>query len=323
MLLLDPWAITCPAGNMQHHEAEEYVERLTDIHNLSIKYEGLFFISAKAVELLEQADRYPISKGFPESLWPYRPDLLKLLSYLLDRLPKVEDLPVRELLVDSIFFAPHLSARDAQLKHLEDIGARLLLLNIFSRKEGVIFTDGEAAQDSHRLAIELADSECEQYLLIPPGNYEGDIRFAFSLENYFSLINFEWAALNISFEFAISLEIWRRSGRRGSPFSDQPNWSLGGEFEASITRCGINNNPARLRATLRSCADAILRIDLRDTHELRVAKGPGSPQRKRGRDGGAAWRRDIDREFHLHYWSIGERLELANVVFHGESNITE
>jgi hypothetical protein len=56
------------------------------------------------------------------------------------------------------------------------------------------------------------------------------------------------------------------------------------------------------------------------THVLRQGPGGGDPPIEV--DGRAAWRRDIDHEYHLHYW-VGRAgvIELAAVVPHNEFGI--
>ena len=58
------------------------------------------------------------------------------------------------------------------------------------------------------------------------------------------------------------------------------------------------------------------------THALRSGAGGGNRQRMRGKD--SAWRRDVDYEYHLHYWECeAGNVELANLVVHNEFSISE
>lgn len=322
MLLIDPWALTCPP-DLTQEDVDDYVGLLAQLHELAEKHPGVLHISSAAVELLEASGRYPLSNEFPEILWPYKPDLVRLLVYLLDRLPKVEDLPVQEVLLSKALFSPPLGAEGRRLEHLAELGARLLILAMLRRGDGAILTQSDIASSRHQLALELGDVECEEGIEVGCSTYDGELRFAFDREGFFEIVDNAWVASHISLEFAIAIEIWRRGGQELCPMSESRLWGVGSELAASVTRCNIGSNPARMRATLRSCADAILRIDQRDTHVLREGKGPKSAQRRRKQDGAGAWRRDIDREFHLHYWISGPNLELANVVFHNESDIAE
>jgi len=98
-------------------------------------------------------------------------------------------------------------------------------------------------------------------------------------------------------------------------------WTFGKDFLDTVQKCCKNRSDLAERL-LRSIIETIDRQKLQDTHWLRTDKGGNDPQRKRGQD--AAWRRDIDREYHLHYWECEEGMvEFANMVTHNDFSITE
>jgi hypothetical protein len=98
-------------------------------------------------------------------------------------------------------------------------------------------------------------------------------------------------------------------------------WTFGKDFFATVRECCRNRSDLAERL-LRSIIETIDRQQLQDTHRLRTGKGGDDPRRKRGQD--AAWRRDIDREYHLHYWECEEGMvEFANMVPHNDFSITE
>jgi hypothetical protein len=63
--------------------------------------------------------------------------------------------------------------------------------------------------------------------------------------------------------------------------------------------------------------------NLSDTHWLRTGKGANNPQKKRRKDKAEPWRRDIDRDYHLHYWKTANGTEFASVVVHDDMTIPE
>ncbi|MDM8525771.1 hypothetical protein QUF80_20560 [Desulfococcaceae bacterium HSG8] len=71
------------------------------------------------------------------------------------------------------------------------------------------------------------------------------------------------------------------------------------------------NKDKEIAKLLRALAEVILNENLQATHPLRLGKGGGDPQRVREQDGAKAWRRDIDRKFHLHYWQTSDEIEFA------------
>lgn len=98
-------------------------------------------------------------------------------------------------------------------------------------------------------------------------------------------------------------------------------WSLGSRFLEAIQSQHLQT-PTHSSPIIRACIEVILKLNLRDTHVLRVGSGPKDEQKKRGPD--TAWRRDINRDMHLHYWETLSGPELAWVtVTHHEMFIPD
>lgn len=98
-------------------------------------------------------------------------------------------------------------------------------------------------------------------------------------------------------------------------------WTFGKRFFATVQEC-CRNRSDLAEKLLRSIIETIDKQKLQDTHWLRTGKGGNDPQCKRGQD--AAWRRDIDRQYHLHYWECEVGIvEFANMVTHNDFSITE
>lgn len=57
---------------------------------------------------------------------------------------------------------------------------------------------------------------------------------------------------------------------------------------------------------IRAITEEILHINMKDIHELREKKGGNSNQLKNNDH--SVWRRDLDYEYHLHYWRKGDQL---------------
>ena len=75
---------------------------------------------------------------------------------------------------------------------------------------------------------------------------------------------------------------------------------------------------------LSAISETILNINMRDTHWLRRGAGGNEQQLYRNSDNAKAWRRDIDHEFHLHYWATSDHhIEFASIVVHNNMSIPE
>jgi len=91
-------------------------------------------------------------------------------------------------------------------------------------------------------------------------------------------------------------------------------------FQKSLEDCGILLNAGLANSTLRAVVHTIENVHMAATHPLREGSGPNEAQVRRGKD--LAWRRDIDHEYHLHYWQCpGGLVELACVVTHNDFHI--
>jgi len=91
-------------------------------------------------------------------------------------------------------------------------------------------------------------------------------------------------------------------------------------FFVCLEQCGAFRKRVLAQSTLRAVVEAIEDIQMADVHAIRSGPGPEEAQVTRGKD--LAWRRDIDREYHLHYWQCkGNVKELACIVPHRDMHI--
>jgi hypothetical protein len=102
-----------------------------------------------------------------------------------------------------------------------------------------------------------------------------------------------------------------------------PEYIIGTEFLSSIME-RLTFKPELAKSLLRAIVETLAGSNMNDTHKLRTGKSGGSPNRKRGGDNAEAWRRDIDRDHHLHYWKSNNCLEFACVSYpHDNFDIPE
>ena len=102
-----------------------------------------------------------------------------------------------------------------------------------------------------------------------------------------------------------------------------PEYIIGTEFLSSIME-RLTFKPELAKSLIRAIIETLAGRNMNDTHKLRTGKSGGSPNRKRGGDDAEAWRRDIDRDHHLHYWKSNNCLEFACVSYpHDNFDIPE
>ena len=121
---------------------------------------------------------------------------------------------------------------------------------------------------------------------------------------------------------AVRISVYKRRVQNGQDpdWEEVPSFSFGDHFRASVTKWSGATSPNLVGRVLRAMAETIDRTNLADTHVLRTGAGGNSPQRTR--NGDKAWRRDIDREHHLHYWeSANGVVEFASIGPHNDFSI--
>lgn len=120
---------------------------------------------------------------------------------------------------------------------------------------------------------------------------------------------------------ALDICTYRRSYEAGLTYNKETRnkWYFGGKFLETNGELGFLHEESKIKMLLKSCCDTILRQNMSKTHALRTGPGGNDPQVKRGND--LAMRRDIDYEYHLHYWETENGIEFASVVVHNDMTI--
>jgi hypothetical protein len=163
----------------------------------------------------------------------------------------------------------------------------------------------------------------------PPEYFEGDVLVCDDFRGLVECLD-EAAILmkatdEVGIGAAIRIAVYKaRLARRGAPeWDDIPRHRIGHEFRLSFQRLHTTQQlAARL---LRAIVETLEQTDMAATHWLRAGLGGDDPQRVRGIDHAKAWRRDIDRKHHLHYWICEDgSVEVASVSFpHDDFTIPE
>ncbi|MFA7341148.1 MAG: hypothetical protein WC028_30470 [Candidatus Obscuribacterales bacterium] len=101
----------------------------------------------------------------------------------------------------------------------------------------------------------------------------------------------------------------------------RPNkeFGFGNDFLKSAISHGFTTQASKIKTLLKSLVETICDENLGKTHGLRQNSSGNSPQLTSGSF--KAMRRDIDYEYHLHYWISGNVVEFANLVVHNDMTI--
>ena len=103
-----------------------------------------------------------------------------------------------------------------------------------------------------------------------------------------------------------------------------PTFRFGKEFLEREARICRDNSDELVRRLLRSIVETLEGSNLPDVHALRRGRGGNDPQRVRTKDKAKAWRRDIDHEYHLHFWECPDGIpEFGSVGPHNDFSLPE
>jgi hypothetical protein len=160
----------------------------------------------------------------------------------------------------------------------------------------------------------------------PPEFFEGDVLVCDDFRGLIDCLD-ESAILvgasdDLGVELAVRIALFKNAIAQG----DSPDWSgvvvpaIGSRFRELCQHVCADQGDSVPPKILRSIVETIKGQNLPAVHALRTGSGGNDPQRMRGSD--KAQRRDIDREFHLHYWECADgTVELASVVYHNDFSI--
>lgn len=101
---------------------------------------------------------------------------------------------------------------------------------------------------------------------------------------------------------------------------DRHNFYFQDSFITSVTNLNFDNINSRSISVLKALKETVLGVNLAKVHALRENLGANSHQLNHNKH--KAWRKDIDYEYHLHYWSKSENFKFADIVPHNVFTIT-
>ncbi|MGH9575317.1 MAG: hypothetical protein ACRD40_17530, partial [Candidatus Acidiferrales bacterium] len=252
-------------------------------------------------------------------------DIFAVMQRFLDRLPKIEDqLGVRDVLVSNV----RISMQDYLNRSapLPDDFERLLtlaalLLQSQNLEKGSIYTTGITrcpGECDFAATIEDVEGGAARAMKLPLDVAVDFLLFSCSKNARRELRPELVWSLGAAYGVAIELAVETLSSQSGNA-SARP-WYVGRKFVDSVLSLNLISPEAGKRI-LRECAGTVLGLQVGSTHPIRVGRGGNEEQLRQG--DAAAWRRDIDYDYHLHYWSSPAGIEFASVVIHGDYSIPQ
>ena len=177
------------------------------------------------------------------------------------------------------------------------------------------------------LAIEHSRDDIKG-LVCSPEFFEGDVLVCDDFRGLIKCLDESTILIGASDDFGVELAIRIALYKYDIEQGDFPDWSgmivptIGVKFREFCQQVCIDQGTSLPPKIIRTIVDTVKGKYLYAVHPLRTGVGGNNPQRIRDLDKAKAQRRDIDNEFHLHYWDcIDGTIELASVVYHNDFNI--
>lgn len=341
---IDTGILAVPCVDCAKDDAFQYVDTLLDWSKLLDEPWVAVYMSERASESL-----------FAEGLYPLRDQLKELfdahgiVEFDVNTVARI----VGQLLAITPSFETFYRVKDVLSEHLEadpdvirlttHVGlqadlARCIMLIAVLRKHcsqplgGHSLILRKAPKQVIQLKAHIHELEHARddipVLPCPPEFFEADVLVCDDFRGLIECLDessiLVGASDNFGVELAVRIALFKDDLNRGGNLDwDSVNVpKIGINFRELCQQCCADQGNALSLRILRSIVETVTGINLTAVHALRTGVGGNSPQRTRGFD--KAQRRDIDREFHLHYWECSDgTIELASVVYHNDFTIPE
>lgn len=340
---IDAGVLAAPPAGSARQDAEQYVQTLLDWSKLLDEPWVAIYMSERASEVLYEDGLYPLREALKalfaaSGIVEYDVNTIAtVVDRLLQITPSFETyFSIQDVLTEDLTTEPDILKLCAGAQLQSDLARCIVLIAILRHHchetidHSVILR--RAPGNTVRVRALIHDLEHDRKDLErtpePPQYFEGDVLVC---DDFRGLINaldaaaiLERATDSVGIETAIQVAIYKSRADAGETpdWDELPQFRVGLAFGESLQRIQLNRVAEDV---LRAIVETIEQTNMRATHSLRTGAGGGNPQRVRSSDGARAWRRDIDREYHLHYWvCTGNLVELARVSFpHDDFSIPE
>lgn len=326
-LYIDPYVFACPKSAVTEDEADAFVERLLLLRDLLKNGLIEIFVSDQSADTLETTGSYPIGDRTQRFSHQQRRDVLGVVQKLLSSRTVETVSGVEDVVVEGPVCSPTMHLARRPLAFIYQYHRLHAIIGLCTGHAGkpvmcpAVFTtdlpDGLAmVRALGAVPVWVQNTEYKA-----PTRYEVEVLNLSDAESVISTIDpvSEWRAGRVALAIALAVA---KQGGRFQPENER-EWCVGNQFVEAADQYGFMHENGKISRLLNACVDSVLGNGMRAVHELRVGRGGNDPQRTRRRDGGTAWRRDIDDEFHLHYWRSANGVELASVVVHNNFGIPE
>lgn len=331
---IDPYIFAFDKDTYTKEQLEEFINNLIDWKKLIDLNWGRVYKPSNTFDILFKYKLYPLVDGLKELVNKFNIDYIqpeeidKIVNSVLNKLPTIEDYSgINDILIETDNLNIQSNRNDDFIHILKKLVTILKIDCIINNKRdnGQILLSKELVRPFIKF---------DALISIIDANHNIDLPIALNIEfNHF--VNFKefcskiepaiiWinAQNDLCIRMAVYIKIIQHDATIDYIYNENtPNFILYDSFFKSLRDLNFHTDEAKIDNLLRALFEEILHLNMKDTHELRVNKSGGAKQIEYNNYTG--WRRDIDYEYHLHYWKRGGNLIFTDVVSHNNYDITK
>ncbi len=333
-LFVDPAVLASPQFGCSKEDFEGYVSQLTQWHELNNCEWSKIFFSSKTIKVLFDEGRYPIWPEVDKIITGFgidyiqTKDIVVLVDSFLDKFIKIEEwLSLNDFLYEEITLYPDVenAASDAFKTVLSETLVLMVVKSHLNNEEQnlqLLITNTGLEKIGVQSTISLS-SFANDFVLPDEFDINGLFRCSSEFDDLLIKINFSYLWINCDSNNGLKRLVHLHTTikkRELNSISAMNSFEFGKHFIPSLTALHFKSETAKVERLLRVISDLILDMNLASTHAIRESSGGGSDQLQLKEFKG--WRKDIDHEYHLHYWKKSNHIIFANVVTHNDFSIS-
>lgn len=342
---IDAGVLAVPSSAASREAAYHYLDTLLDWSTLLKERWVAIYMSESASGALLDDNMYPLRDDLrrffaKHEIVEYDVNTVATVADRLLRLtPSFEShFAIQEVLTHDVEMIPDILETCSGISLRSDL-ARIIVLvailrqhcyeSVFDHSLILRRANGQTVHVRALICMLEHHREDLQQLPNPPDYLESDVLVCDNFKGLIECLDENIVLLqasdDVGVEAAIQISLFKSRLESGATpdWNDTPTYSLGRRFWPSFLR--LNPTEQIAAASLRAIIETLERTNAADTHWLRLGEGGNDPQIVRTADRAKAWRRDIDRNHHLHYWLCPDgTIELASIAFpHDDYDIPE
>lgn len=326
---IDPYILTIDKDSITENQLEIFIENLIDWKKIIDLNWGSVFTPAESFQILFDNGLYPLINTIKELINKFNIEYIqpeeidKIINIILSKLPTIEESSqIEDLLFNDIDLK--LNRPEGFTYLLKKIATHIQLDCYINEKEPSKQIILSRELDNHELTfdtiITLIDSKKE---IIIPYQISVNISCFDNFKSFCSITNpsnvWEYGHSQFCLQMALCIKLFQIT--QDEKYLFQQKISFMDSFHESVKRLGFKHETSKIDMLLRTLTEDILQTNMQATHELRSGRGANCKQVSC--NDYSAWRRDVDYEYHLHYWKKKESIVFANVVNHNNFKITK